>query len=106
MFISPLSYSVFLSFLCYHELGDTRRRDAAMADLQVVKYDESKRDASGVDSNWIVHNMLGFCYEVVGDTQRALREYTHSIAKRDITQYQNNAKERIERLLSSIKENQ
>ncbi|XP_069109778.1 uncharacterized protein [Argopecten irradians] len=107
-----LSYSVFLSFLCFHKLGDTRRRDEAVCDLQVVKYYESKKaldisvsrdDESSVFlGNWIVHNMLGFSYELIGDTQRALREYNQSIAKDDIEKYANNAKERIHRLQSSL----
>ncbi|XP_069109024.1 uncharacterized protein [Argopecten irradians] len=96
--IPSLPYSVFLSFLYYNELGDTKRRDAAVLDLRIIKYDES-RGSSVLDSVWIVHNMLGFCYEIAGDTQRALIEYRNSIAcSSEVTQFMNNAKERIDRL--------
>ncbi|XP_033754729.1 uncharacterized protein LOC117337737 [Pecten maximus] len=92
--IPPLPFAAFLSFLCYHELGDTRRRDAALIHLWTVKYDEEQ----GVGCQWIVHNLLGICYEMVGDTKRALREYRDSLTVRNFFQYRNPAKQRIERL--------
>ncbi|OWF40106.1 uncharacterized protein LOC110464226 [Mizuhopecten yessoensis] len=85
--VPPLPYAVFLSFLCYHELGDTRRRDRALIKLRYVKYDLRQ----GVGDHWIVHNILGICYEMDGDTHRALREYRNS-------QCLNPARELIERL--------
>ncbi|OWF53835.1 uncharacterized protein LOC110445916 [Mizuhopecten yessoensis] len=92
--IPPLPYAVFLTFLCYHELGDIRRRDAALCHLRAVKYDEEQ----GGSQHWIVHNLVGICYEMVGDTRRAIREYRDSLGGQQPYQYRNPAMERIERL--------
>ncbi|XP_033729962.1 uncharacterized protein LOC117319240 [Pecten maximus] len=92
--IPPIPYAVFLSFLCYHKLGDTSRRDEALMHLRAVKHDVIK----WVRIYWIVHNLLGICYEIVGDTQRAIREYRDSLSVRGFGQHMNPAKERIERL--------
>ncbi|XP_060075533.1 uncharacterized protein LOC132555197 [Ylistrum balloti] len=97
--IPPLPYAVFLSFQCYHELGETRRRDEALVHLRAVKYDEEQ----GGDRHWIVHNLLGICYEMIEDKQRALRSYRDSLGVLCITQYKNQTKKRIERLLNSQK---
>ncbi|XP_069139007.1 uncharacterized protein [Argopecten irradians] len=92
--ISPVPYAIFLSFLCYHELGDTRRRDKTLTNLQIIKYDE----VQGVRKFWIVHNLIGICYEMVGDISGALREYRASINDQTPLQCLNPAKERIARL--------
>ncbi|OWF42318.1 Cyclic GMP-AMP synthase [Mizuhopecten yessoensis] len=92
--IPPLPYAVFLKFLCYHELGDIRKRDAALIHLRAVKYDKEQ----GVGHHWIVHTLLGICYEMVGDTRRAIREYNDSLDIREFEKYLNPARKRIERL--------
>ncbi|XP_033755712.1 uncharacterized protein LOC117338468 [Pecten maximus] len=94
LLIPPLPYAVFLTFLCYHELNDTRRRDAALKDLRAVKYDKDQ----GGSKHWIVHNLLGICYEMVGDIHRALREYNDSLGDDKYLHFNNPAMERIERL--------
>ncbi|XP_033755707.1 LOW QUALITY PROTEIN: uncharacterized protein LOC117338462 [Pecten maximus] len=94
LIIPPLPYAVFLTFLCYHELNDTRRRDAALKDLRAVKYDTNQ----GGSKYWIVHNLLGICYEMVGDIHMALREYKNSLSGEKLFHYNNPAMERIERL--------
>ncbi|XP_060082132.1 uncharacterized protein LOC132561420 [Ylistrum balloti] len=93
-FIPPLPYAVFLSFLCYHELGDIRRRDIAMRNLRAVKYDREQ----GVGQYWIVHNFLGICYEIMRDKGKALREYRNSLGVRNLSKAQNPAKKKIQRL--------
>ncbi|XP_069140719.1 uncharacterized protein [Argopecten irradians] len=95
--IPPRPYAIFLSFLCYYDLGDTRRRDAALTQLQTVKNDRSQ----GVSKWWIVHNILGICYEMIGDKVRALREYTESLGAKVPLQYLNPAKARIQQLKQS-----
>ncbi|OWF56392.1 uncharacterized protein LOC110448335 [Mizuhopecten yessoensis] len=97
LLIPPLPFAVFLSFLCYHELGDNIGRSASLRNLRAVKYDEEQ----GGRKHWIVHNLLGICYEMVGDTHRALREYTDSPCGPNFGQNENPAKERIERLQHS-----
>ncbi|XP_033753774.1 uncharacterized protein LOC117337097 [Pecten maximus] len=92
--VPPLPFALFLSFLCYHELGHARRRDTALDYLRAVKYDREQ----GGSKNWIVHNLLGICYEMVGDTQRAIGEYRDSLGSVSFHQYVNPAKERIQRL--------
>ncbi|XP_033744143.1 uncharacterized protein LOC117330030 [Pecten maximus] len=72
--IPPLPYALFLSFLCRHELGDTRRRDAALADLIVVKYDREQ----GGHRNRMLITFLEICYQTIGDTRRAARAYQDS----------------------------
>ncbi|XP_033755709.1 uncharacterized protein LOC117338464 [Pecten maximus] len=94
LLIPPLPYAVFLTFLCYHELNDTRRRDTALIELRAVKYDRHQ----GGSIYWIVHNLLGICYEMVGDIRSALREYKDSLGGTRIFQHKNPAMERIERL--------
>ncbi|XP_033754633.1 uncharacterized protein LOC117337652 [Pecten maximus] len=97
--IPPVPYALFLSFLCYYELGDNMRRDTALSLLLYMKSNKYQ----GSDSTWIVHNLLGICYEMVGDTRKALREYNDSLAVKVFSQYLNPAKERIERLQSLSK---
>ncbi|XP_033755711.1 uncharacterized protein LOC117338466 [Pecten maximus] len=92
LIIPPLPYAVFLTFLCYHELNDTRRRDAALKDLRAVKYDKNQ----GESNYWIVHNFLGICYEMVGDIHMALREYKNSLSSEKRLPFNNPAMERIE----------
>ncbi|XP_069131213.1 uncharacterized protein [Argopecten irradians] len=92
--IPPRPYAIFLSFLCYHELGDTRRRDVALIQLQTVKYDKHQ----GVSKWWIVHNLLGICYEMIGDKERACHEYTESMGIEGLFQYENPARRRKEML--------
>ncbi|XP_033755686.1 uncharacterized protein LOC117338442 [Pecten maximus] len=92
--IPPLPYAIFLSFLCYHELGDTRRRDSALVHLRTVKYDKEQ----GCTPHWIVHNLIGLCYEMVQDTPRAIMEYSDSLSGGIYFQSMNPSKARIERL--------
>ncbi|XP_021380101.1 uncharacterized protein LOC110467326 [Mizuhopecten yessoensis] len=72
--VPPLPYAVFLSFLCCNALGDTRRRDAALHHLLEVQYDEEQ----GGDQFYIVHTLLGICYQTLGDNHRAIRAYWES----------------------------
>ncbi|OWF50902.1 uncharacterized protein LOC110449880 [Mizuhopecten yessoensis] len=69
--ICPLPYAVFLLFMCFHELGDTRGRDAALRQLRVVKYDHEQ---GGHQSCW-VHYLLHICFKTLGDNHRADRAY-------------------------------
>ncbi|XP_069104386.1 LOW QUALITY PROTEIN: uncharacterized protein [Argopecten irradians] len=92
--IPPLPYALFLSFLCYHELGDTRRRGSALRQLQTEKRDKYQ----GVNDVWIVHNLLGICYEMIGDYTSASTEYRDSLGGDRPDQHENPARDRIERL--------
>ncbi|OWF52649.1 uncharacterized protein LOC110447480 [Mizuhopecten yessoensis] len=92
--IPPLAYARFLSFLCYHDLGDIRRRDTELTNLRAVNYDP----VQGGHEYWIVHTLLGICYQTVGDNRRAIRSFTDSL--RSIPD-DNAAKERIEALRKS-----
>ncbi|XP_069134888.1 uncharacterized protein [Argopecten irradians] len=96
--IPPRPYAIFLSFLCYHDLGDTRRRDAVLTQLQTVKHDRCQ----GVSKWWIVHNILGICYEMIGDKERSLREYTESMGAKTAFQCHNPAKARIQQLKQAL----
>ncbi|XP_021340834.1 uncharacterized protein LOC110441879 [Mizuhopecten yessoensis] len=72
--IPPLPFAIFLSFLCCHELKDTRGRDAALRNMVDVQYDEQQ----GGHKHWIVNNLLGICYEIIGDSRMAIRAYWNS----------------------------
>ncbi|XP_060075481.1 uncharacterized protein LOC132555148 [Ylistrum balloti] len=94
LFVPPLPYAAFLSFLCFHELYDTSGCDATLCYLNDLKYDENQ----GVGLYWVVHNLLGICYEMVGDIPRALGEYRDSLGVAIYSQKINPAKKRMERL--------
>ncbi|XP_060065091.1 uncharacterized protein LOC132545418 [Ylistrum balloti] len=89
--IPPLPYASFLTFICYHDLGDTRGRDNALRHLIAVKYD----DDQGGHLHWIVHTLLGICYQTLGDTSRAIRAYEESLMVETLW---NPALDRLERL--------
>ncbi|OWF55815.1 uncharacterized protein LOC110455465 [Mizuhopecten yessoensis] len=95
--LPPLPYAVFLSFLCYHELKDTGGRDAALRDMIVVKYDEQQ----GGHGHWIVHTLLGICYQTVGDNRRAIKAFMDSISSPAVLQEYNPAKERLDAIQRS-----
>ncbi|XP_060073395.1 uncharacterized protein LOC132553184 [Ylistrum balloti] len=96
LYIPSLPYAVFLSFLCFHELEDRTGCDAALHNLIMVKYD----DQQGGHRHWIVHTLLGICYQTLGDTQRAKRAYLESHQTRTFFHELNPALERIESLRS------
>ncbi|OWF43237.1 uncharacterized protein LOC110459891 [Mizuhopecten yessoensis] len=87
----PLPYAVFLSFLCCHELGDARGRDAALRQLTEVQCDTIQ----GGHRYWIVHTFLGICYQMLGDNHRAIRAYWDSAQSKAIFQGKNPAMKRI-----------
>ncbi|XP_069104769.1 uncharacterized protein [Argopecten irradians] len=75
VYIPPLPYAAFLSFLCYHELGDFRRRDNELLNLQIANYDPFQ----GGHNYWVVHTLLGICYQIVGDKSSAIAAFTESL---------------------------
>ncbi|XP_033761222.1 uncharacterized protein LOC117343006 [Pecten maximus] len=92
--IPPLSYAIFLSFLCYRELGDLRKRDTELVNLRAANDDPYQ----GGHKFWIVHTILGICYQTVGDKRRAIGSFRDSLR---VKPDGNPAKERIEALRSS-----
>ncbi|XP_021347999.1 uncharacterized protein LOC110446971 isoform X1 [Mizuhopecten yessoensis] len=91
MFIPPLPYALFLSFLCCHELGDTTGRDEALRLLIEVQSD----NVQGGHRSWIVHTLLGICYQTLGDNHRAIKAYWDSAKSQADYQIWNPAIERI-----------
>ncbi|XP_021379543.1 uncharacterized protein LOC110467010 [Mizuhopecten yessoensis] len=91
VFIPPLPYALFLSFLCCHDLGDTTGRDEALRLLIVVQTD----DEQGGHIYWTVHTLLGICYQTLGDNHRAIRAYWDSAKSQAEYQVWNPAIERI-----------
>ncbi|XP_060086211.1 uncharacterized protein LOC132565580 [Ylistrum balloti] len=92
--IPPLPYAAFLSFLCYHELGDLRGRDKELLNLRAANYDPEQ----GGHRYWINHTLLGICYQTVGDIRSAIRSFTDYV---ETMSHYNPAVERIETLLRS-----
>ncbi|XP_060086123.1 uncharacterized protein LOC132565485 [Ylistrum balloti] len=74
IFIPPLPYALFLSFLCCHELGDTRGRDAALSNLKKVQRDKT----CGGQIYWMVHTLLGICFHTLGNFPEAINAYWES----------------------------
>ncbi|XP_069132938.1 uncharacterized protein [Argopecten irradians] len=72
--VPSLHYGLFLSFLCCHEMGDTRGRDVALCRLKDVQYHEK----DGGHMYWIVHTLVGICYQTLGDYHRAIKAYWES----------------------------
>ncbi|XP_033740619.1 uncharacterized protein LOC117327654 [Pecten maximus] len=72
--IPALPYALFLSFLCCHELGDTCGQDVALCHLRDIQHD----DQDGGCMYWIVHTLLGICYQTLGDYHRAIGAYWES----------------------------
>ncbi|XP_021363106.1 uncharacterized protein LOC110456602 [Mizuhopecten yessoensis] len=97
LYIPSLPYAVFLCFLCCHELGDIRGREAVLRRLIMVKYDELQ----GGHKHWIVHTLLGICYETLGDNHRAITAYLESYQTKTLFHELNPAMERIEALRSN-----
>ncbi|XP_021345794.1 uncharacterized protein LOC110445467 [Mizuhopecten yessoensis] len=89
--IPPLPYALFLSFLCCHELRDTTGRDEALRFLVEVQSD----DEQGGHEFWIVHTLLGICYQTLGNNHRAIRAYWDSAQSQAIFQTLNPAIEKI-----------
>ncbi|XP_069133641.1 uncharacterized protein [Argopecten irradians] len=89
--IPPLPYAVFLEFICYHELGDIRRRDDSLCYLIAVKHDGDQ----GGQKHWVVHTLVGICHQTLGDSDRAIRSFEESFSTD--TQW-NPALDRIEAL--------
>ncbi|XP_060073590.1 uncharacterized protein LOC132553367 [Ylistrum balloti] len=89
--IPPLAYATFLSFLCHHELGNSRRRDIELHNLQAASHDPEQ----GGHRNWIVHTILGISFQIVGDKHMAIRSFTDSL---EVMPDSNPAKERLEAL--------
>ncbi|XP_033759313.1 uncharacterized protein LOC117341571 [Pecten maximus] len=89
--IPPLPYALFLSFLCCHELRDTRGRDTALHNLIKVQ----EHEAQGGHKFWIVHTLLGICYQILGDFQKAIRAYWKSAQSKTHYHEWNPAIERI-----------
>ncbi|XP_069140563.1 uncharacterized protein [Argopecten irradians] len=97
VFIPPLPYAIFLSFLCSHELGDIHGCRAALHIFIMTKYD----DLQGAHRHWIVHNLLGVCYQTLGDHDRAERAYKDSAKTKTVYHEFNPVLERIEGLQGS-----
>ncbi|XP_033759652.1 uncharacterized protein LOC117341901 [Pecten maximus] len=89
--IPPLPYTLFMNFLCCHELGDTRGRDGALHQLVQIQYHEEQ----GGQQFWIVHTLLGICYQTLGDYQRAIEAYWESAQSKGELHEFNTAKDRI-----------
>ncbi|XP_069104457.1 uncharacterized protein [Argopecten irradians] len=70
----PLPYVLFLTYLCCHELGDTRGRDEALHHMVQVQHDEHQ----GGQRFWITNILLGICYQILGNFHMAMMAYWES----------------------------
>ncbi|CAC5415355.1 unnamed protein product [Mytilus coruscus] len=71
IFILPNVMSYFLRFLCYHHLGDIPNRRQAIRDLKLIVEDKEFMIYSPL-SNF---GILGICYELSGDKNKASQCY-------------------------------
>ena len=73
----PLPYAYFLSFLCSYHLHDVRLQVTYLHLLQSMLNDEH----FGFDKKrpwYIILNMVGICYEMMGDVSNAAHYYSLS----------------------------
>ncbi|XP_060068157.1 uncharacterized protein LOC132548316 [Ylistrum balloti] len=89
--IPPLPYALFLTFLCCHGIGDTEGSAKALQNLKDIQYD----DVNGGQKQWIVHTLLGICFQTIGDYHRAVQAYWESARSKTLQYEWNPAIERI-----------
>ncbi|XP_060068246.1 uncharacterized protein LOC132548398 [Ylistrum balloti] len=89
--IPPDAYNSFLSFLCRHELGDTRGRDAALRHLVEIQYKSNQQGRK----SWIVHTIVGICHQILGNYHQAISAYWESSETKDYEHVKNTAITRI-----------
>ena len=77
--IPPLAHAYFVLFLCaYHRRDDTQCE--ILGTLESMIYDNSRYGLSIHNENtFIILNMVGICYELLRDTQRAAFYYRKSV---------------------------
>ena len=76
VYFLPLPYAYFLSFLCSYHLHDVRLQFTYLHHLQSMLNDEH----FGLFGHWyILLNMVGICYELMGDVSNAAHYYTLAV---------------------------
>ena len=79
LIIPPLPYAYFVLFLCAHHLNDLPTQLDSLQQFELLVYHKS----CGIDlkniTTFIIFNMMGICYELLGDKQRAALYYKQSV---------------------------
>ena len=87
--VTPLPYAYFQAFLCAYHLHDERLQLLFLHLLQSIEHDEyigPQKATRNTRPHKIVLNMLGICYELMGDISNAAYYYGLS-AKDDIRKH-------------------
>ena len=86
IFIEPLRYSYFLSFLCSYHLDNIYGQLASLKNLEEHIYDKSygfniasKPSFLRLVLKLFVYNLVGICYEMIGCTEKALDFFRYSL---------------------------
>ncbi|XP_021361101.1 uncharacterized protein LOC110455344 [Mizuhopecten yessoensis] len=72
--IPPLPYAVFLLVLSAYKLGDTKKARTTLDDLLAVR----RNEVYGVRNYPILHNLVGICHQLLGNTRHAVKSYEES----------------------------
>ena len=101
-FIPPLPYAYFLKFLCsYRRHGVSQQMDALLHDLELVVHDKqygSVPDDNASNISFTQLNMLGICYQIIGDVDKASYYYKQSMTKESYSHYTEAANFRLQLL--------
>ena len=84
-FVPPLPYAYFLLFLCANRSQDVSQRIDSLRNLDRVVRDSTTGLLERLPNTYIVLNMLGVCYEIMGDVSKAKYFYKQCMNK----QYKN-----------------
>jgi len=92
--IPPLPHTLFLMFLCHHQLGNIDKGISTLHDLRILVSDEQQ----GWRKNYIVLNLLAICLDKIGDVYGAIDACILSIK---IKPNRNGASKLLDKLLNT-----
>ena len=92
VYFLSLQYAYFLSFLCSYHLHDVRLQFTYLHHLQSMANDEHFGFIVGKKGPWqIILNMVGICFELMGDVSNAAHYYRLSAANGGMMPWLNKA---------------
>ncbi|XP_060085992.1 uncharacterized protein LOC132565371 [Ylistrum balloti] len=75
--LPPLPYAIFLLVLCTYRLGNNDQSRIILDDLLAVR----SNLIYGVCNYPILHNVIGICYQLLGDVRHAIQAFEESIKR-------------------------
>ena len=93
MVIPPLPYANFILFLCANHLYDGQTMLESLNHLESLVHHKHYGVHSTKPSTYIIFNMIGICYELFGDKQRAAQYYKKTLNMKDSNNQPGNHKQ-------------